>query len=84
MYSPQRVARRIVATLDRPRRTVHAGFLNPVWSAGFRLLPGVYDALVGPLMRLGAIARDRVPPTPGNVFESRPEKNSTQGRWRGL
>lgn len=84
VYSPQRVARTIVATLDRPRRAVHAGFLNPVVVAGFRLLPAVYDALVGPLMRLGAIARDKVPVTPGNIFESRPEQNSTEGRWRSL
>src|SRR4051795_5844969 len=76
VYTPQRVARKIVATLERPRRQVHAGFANPVVVAGFRLLPAVYDALVGPLMRLGAIARDRIPPTAGNVFASRPETNA--------
>jgi len=40
--------------------------------------------LVGPLMRLGAIAKDRIPPTPGNVFEPRPEGNATRGHWRAL
>ena len=84
VYTPQRVARKIVATLDRPRRQVHAGFANPFVVAGFRVLPAVYDALVGPLLRVGAIARDRVGPTAGNVFESRPEHNATRGRWRGL
>jgi NAD(P)-dependent dehydrogenase (short-subunit alcohol dehydrogenase family) len=84
VYTPQRVARKVVATLERPQRQVHAGFANPLVVAGFRLFPAVYDALVGPLMKAAAIARDRVPPTVGNVFESRPEQNSLRGRWRGL
>src|SRR5215218_9582845 len=84
VYTPQRVARKIVATLDRPQRQVHAGFANPVIVAGFRLLPAVYDVLVGPLMKIAGIARDQVAPNVGNVFESRPETNTTRGRWRGL
>jgi NAD(P)-dependent dehydrogenase (short-subunit alcohol dehydrogenase family) len=84
VYTPQRVARKVVATLERPERQVHAGFANPLIVAGFRLFPAVYDALVGPLMKLGGIARDRVAPTAGNVFDSRPETNTLRGRWRGL
>ncbi len=84
VYTPQRVARSIGATIDRPRRQVHAGFANPFVVAGFRFFPAVYDALVGPLMRLGAIAKDQIAPTPGNVFESRPDQNATRGHWRGL
>ena len=84
VYTPQRVARTIVATIDRPKRQVHAGFANPVIVAGFRLVPAVFDLLVGPLLRLGGIARDHVGPTPGNVFESRPDENATRGHWRGL
>jgi NAD(P)-dependent dehydrogenase (short-subunit alcohol dehydrogenase family) len=84
VYAPERIARRIVARLERPRRFVHAGFANPVVVAGFRLLPGVYDALVGPLLRTFALARDEAPPTEGNVFESRPEGNAIRGRWRAL
>ena len=82
VYSPQRW-RASWSTLDRPRRIVHAGLFNPLISAGFRLLPGVYDALVGPLLRVGAMARDRVGPTADRP-ESRPEHNATRGRWRGL
>jgi hypothetical protein len=84
VYTPQRVARKIVATIDRPGRQVHAGFANPFVVAGFRFLPGLYDVLVTPLMRIAALAKDRVDPSPGNVLESRPEKNSTRGHWRGL
>lgn len=84
VYSPQRLGRRIVALLDRPRREVHAGILNPLITAGFRLVPAVYDFLVGPLMQRLAIADDDVPPTSGNVLAPRPEGNATEGRWRGI
>src|SRR3954454_18068204 len=81
VYSPQRVARAVLGTLDRPRRVVQAGILNPLITAGFRLFPGVYDYLVGPLLERMAIANDDVPPTEDNVFESQPG-NATEGRWR--
>ena len=82
VYSPQRVARTVLSTLDRPRRIVQAGFFNPLITAGFRLVPGVFDVLVGPLLQRMAIADGDVPPTEGNVFESRPAGNATEGRWR--
>lgn len=85
IYSPERVARSVVARLERPRRLVQSGFANPVVILGFRLFPAVYDALVGPLMRVFALADDhRTPPTEGNVFESRPTGNAEEGRWHGL
>ena len=84
VYRPQRVAKKVLATLDRPRRVVQAGFLNPVIKAGFTLFPGVYDVLVGPLMQRLAIANDDVPPTEGNVFESNPAGNATEGGWRSI
>jgi NAD(P)-dependent dehydrogenase (short-subunit alcohol dehydrogenase family) len=84
VYSPQRVARIVASTLDRPRRLVQAGLFNPVITAGFRLLPGVYDFLVGPLLQRMAVANDEVPPTEGNVFRSQPAGNATEGRWRSI
>jgi len=84
VYSPERVGRRILALLDRPRREVHAGVLNPVITAAFRLVPGVFDVLAGPLMRALAIDRNDVPPTTGNVFASKPEGNAAEGRWRSI
>ena len=85
IYSPERVARSVVARLDRPRRLVQSGFANPVVILGFRLVPAVYDALVGPLLRVFALADDhRTPPTEGNVFASQPAGNAEEGRWHGL
>ncbi|SFF76855.1 SDR family NAD(P)-dependent oxidoreductase [Blastococcus tunisiensis] len=84
VFSPQRVARTVLSTVDKPRRIVQAGLLNPVITAGFRLLPGVFDLLVEPLLRRLAISGDEVPATEGNVFESRPAGNATEGRWRSI
>jgi hypothetical protein len=63
---------------------VQAGVLNPLIMAGFRLFPGVYDTLVGPLFKQLALADDDVPPTEGNVFASKPAGNATEGRWRSI
>jgi NAD(P)-dependent dehydrogenase (short-subunit alcohol dehydrogenase family) len=84
VYSPYRVARTVLSTLDRPRRLVQAGLFNPLITAGFRLVPGVFDVLVGPLLQRMAIANDDVLPTEGNVFESNPAGNATEGRWRSI
>ena len=84
VYSPQRVARRVLTTLDQPRRVVQAGLFNPLITAGFRLLPGLYDVLVGPLLQKLAISNDPVPPTEGNVFGTQQEGNATEGRWRSI
>ncbi len=85
VYSPQRVARTVVATLDRPRRDRAGGAVQP---ADHRrrsgCVPGVFDYLVGPLLQRLAIADDDVPPTEGNVFESKPAGNATEGRWRSI
>jgi NAD(P)-dependent dehydrogenase (short-subunit alcohol dehydrogenase family) len=84
VYSPYRVARVILSTLERPRRVVQAGVFNSVITAGFRLVPGVFDVLVGPLLQRMAIAQDDIPPTEGNVFESNSAGNATEGYWRSI
>ena len=66
---PQRVAEEIVRALDRPRREVTVGPFNWAMVTGFRLLPQVYDLLVGPLMSRIALAREPVPPSAGNVLQ---------------
>lgn len=84
VYTPERVARHVVARIERPRRLKQSGFANPVIIAGFRLFPPVFDALVGPLLRVFGMSRDTVPPTTGNVFAPVPEKESTRGDYWGL
>jgi NAD(P)-dependent dehydrogenase (short-subunit alcohol dehydrogenase family) len=84
VYTPERVARHVVARIDDPRRLKQSGFANPLIIAGFRLLPPVFDALVGPLLKVFGMSRDSVPPTTGNVFAPVPEKESTRGTYWGI
>ncbi len=54
--------------------------LNHGMTFGFRVLPRVYDALVTTIFPLGATdLRRPVGPTPGNVLESHPDDNRTDG-----
>jgi short-subunit dehydrogenase len=84
VYSPDRVAAQIEARVARPRRLSQAGFANPLVILGFRLFPAVFDALVGPLLRIFGYAHDGAGPTEGNVFVPRPDREATSGPWRGL
>lgn len=79
--SPETVAAKVVAALDKPGRDISAGPVNWVMVAGFRAVPAVYDALVGPMMRLLGQGRPGVPATPGNVFDAAPENEAVHGRW---
>jgi len=79
--SPEKVVRAVVRAIERPCREISVGMANPLMVTGFRFLPGVFDVLVTPLMRLGAMSRDRVDPHPGNVFEPSPEGEAVHGAW---
>jgi NAD(P)-dependent dehydrogenase (short-subunit alcohol dehydrogenase family) len=68
--SPEKVARAIVACHDRPRRNRNVGLVNRVVITGFRLLPDVFHALVGPLFRR-TFSGDGATTTEGNVFTAR-------------
>ncbi|QWZ09703.1 SDR family NAD(P)-dependent oxidoreductase [Nocardioides panacis] len=82
--APESVAAKVVAALDKPGRDISAGPVNWVMVAGFRLLPAVYDALVGPLMRRLGQGKPGVAATPGNVFDAVPDKEAVHGRWPRL
>ncbi|GHE09002.1 SDR family NAD(P)-dependent oxidoreductase [Klenkia taihuensis] len=84
VYSPRRVARAVLDVAGSHRRLRQSGFANPLVIAGFRLAPPVYDALVGPLLKVFGMARDSVPATEGNVFASVPGRNAEKGPWHDL
>jgi short-subunit dehydrogenase len=83
VLAPERVAAAITRLADRPRRhvSVPVGPGNPLIVAGFRLLPRVYDRLVGPLLRLAVLTRAGQRPTPGTVHRPAPEHERVHGRW---
>lgn len=79
--SPEKVARVVVRALERPRRESSVGAANHLVVTGFRLLPGVYDRIVTPLMRAGGLSRGEVENSPGNVLAPQPVGDALHGRW---
>ncbi|MEH0937040.1 SDR family NAD(P)-dependent oxidoreductase [Micromonospora psammae] len=79
--SAQRVARAIADCADRPRREVSVGRLNLIMRVGFVVAPGLYDHLVGPLMRLGGLTDRPVAPHDGVVFRPNPAGEAVRGGW---
>lgn len=78
---PEKVARAIVRVLDNPTREESVGLPNHAMVLGFRLLPGVFDAIVLSLMSKAALSRDPVDPNPGNIFEPLPHSEKVHGEW---
>lgn len=76
---PEKVARAIVACLDVPRRERSVGVANPTAVFGFRVMPGLFDVLVTPLMKTFGLEPDRAPDSRGNLFEPQPEPETSYG-----
>jgi NAD(P)-dependent dehydrogenase (short-subunit alcohol dehydrogenase family) len=76
------VARAVVRAIDHPRRLVHVGPANRVAVFGYRVLPALYDVLIGPMARLLVFRGPQVPASPGNVLRPRPEREAVSGGWR--
>ncbi len=83
VLQPERTAASIVGLLDHPRNhvSVPVGPTNPVIVSGFRLLPFLYDAMVGPLFKLVALTRTDEAATAGNVHGPVVEKERVHGLW---
>lgn len=80
VQDPERVAARVLAAADHPWRGGQTSVANQAIRFGFRVLPPVYDRLVGPLFSV--VAQDLVRPVvhaPGNVLASRQELNALRG-----
>jgi NAD(P)-dependent dehydrogenase (short-subunit alcohol dehydrogenase family) len=78
---PEKMAEAILGLADRPRAEVSVGATNRLIELGFVLLPGVYDAIVGPLMRRFGLSRTAIGPQTGNVFASEHRSDGGPGRW---
>ncbi len=83
VLQPERVASAIAKLVDHPRNhvSVPVGPPNPIVIAGFRLLPFVYDRLVGPLFKLAALTRRDLPATDGNVMTPVAAQERQHGHW---
>jgi NAD(P)-dependent dehydrogenase (short-subunit alcohol dehydrogenase family) len=82
--SAERMAEGIVRLADRPRRELSVGAANRFVEFGFKALPPVYDALVGPMMGRLGLSRRRIAPDTGNVFGPAARVEGGPARWGRL
>jgi NAD(P)-dependent dehydrogenase (short-subunit alcohol dehydrogenase family) len=78
---PEKVARAIVRSIERPKPRRIVGLANLPTRFGFTAAPGVFDTIVTPLMKRGGLSREAVPPHEGNVFAPNVEGDAVHGRW---
>jgi short-subunit dehydrogenase len=81
---PAKVARVVLARMDKPRAETQVGPLNDVLRFGFSFLPGVYDRIISPALRV--LARDQDQgraDDAGNVLEPSPEGEQSRGGYGG-
>jgi short-subunit dehydrogenase len=80
---PEKVGEVIFRLAERPRLNVSVpiGPFNPVIISGFRLLPFVYDRIVGPAFRVASLGKRDVAPTTGNVEAPTPAGERMHGHW---
>lgn len=81
---PDKVARAVVRTVNRPRRERSVGLMNHPAVLGFRALPAVYDRLVTPLMSVTGLSRRMISPHAGNVFSPQASGDAERGPWGKL
>jgi NAD(P)-dependent dehydrogenase (short-subunit alcohol dehydrogenase family) len=83
VLQPERTAAAIVGLTHRPRPhvSVPVGPTNPVIISGFRLVPWIYDRLVGPLFKVAALTRTALPATSGNVMTPVADQERIHGHW---
>lgn len=78
---PALVAAAVVRAADGGRLRISVGLVNPIMTLGFRRLPALFDALIGPVMRIAGLSRTRTGPTTGNVFGNTSHKGASRGPW---
>jgi NAD(P)-dependent dehydrogenase (short-subunit alcohol dehydrogenase family) len=78
--SPERVARQVLARVERSRGRAQLSLANDVIRFGFAWLPGVYNHLIGPMSHLLATdLRQPVAHTSGNVLRAREVDHAASG-----
>lgn len=81
VLAPAAMGRAVADCIDRPRKHVDVGPGNKIVTLGFRALPWVYDAIVGPLARRVVFRGSNVPASEGNVLSPVPQGEAERGGW---
>jgi NAD(P)-dependent dehydrogenase (short-subunit alcohol dehydrogenase family) len=84
VVSPQAVARAIVRAADRPRREIGVGPANGLLRLAFGVVPGLYDRIVLPVMRVVGLEDRAGGDGPGNVLVPVGVLEAVRGGWSVL
>lgn len=76
-----RMAGAILSCLRHPRRHVEVGPANQLTVLGFRMMPWLYDRIIGRLVELIIFRGQRVADGPGNVLEPMRGLEAESGGW---
>ena len=78
--TPEKVAARILRSVEHPRARVQVGLANHLMRLGFNAVPWAFDLLVGPLFSTAGQDRtEPVAPGPGNVLWPTPDSYGLRG-----
>ncbi len=80
--SPDRVVSAILRVVDRPKAQVIVGQTQRLGAWAHFFAPRLYDSLVGPIVRLGALQKTPTGAHDGNVFAPDPATNTVDDGWR--
>ncbi|MBE7190068.1 SDR family oxidoreductase [Jatrophihabitans endophyticus] len=75
------MAEAVLRCLRHPRRHVEVGPANVLTVLGFRLMPWLYDRIVGRLVELVIFRGAPTPDTSGNVLTPAPSLEAESGGW---
>lgn len=81
VLSPAVMGRAVADCIENPQKHVDVGPGNKIVTLGFRLMPWVYDRVVGPLAQLAVFRGPDVPPSEGNVLSPIPGREAERGGW---
>jgi len=83
VVAPERVARAIVASIERPRRRRIVGIVQGAFVPLNAVAPALADRVLAATMRRLGLREGPVPDTHGTVSEPDPSSNAVSGGWRG-
>ncbi|HYG88720.1 MAG TPA: SDR family oxidoreductase [Azospirillum sp.] len=82
VYTPEKVARTVLALVERPRAEVVIGEAGRVGAVAKRLMPSLMTRINGRALNYGFLADEPSPETTGAAFEPMRDGMRVRGNWR--
>lgn len=82
VVTPQRVVAAVVRAVDHPEAEIVVGRTQHLGAWAHRLVPRLWDRVVGPVVDQLALQNQPASPHDGNVFAPDPNSNAVDDGWR--